>query len=53
MGKAKRKKSKKAKEPKKEPEKSMDDMTNEELDALLIPGNSMLEEDYGIGNLIY
>ena len=28
-------------------------MTNEELNALLIPGNSMLPEDYGMGNLIY
>ena len=28
-------------------------MTNEELNALLIPGNFMLEEDYGMGNLIY
>ena len=30
----------------------MDDMTNEELNSFLIPGNSMLEEDYGMGNLI-
>ena len=27
-------------------------MTNEEVIALLIPGNSMLAEDYGMGNLL-
>ena len=46
MGKAKKRKLKKAKEPEKQPEKSMDDMTDKELNALLIPGNSMLEDDY-------
>ena len=53
MGKAKKKKGKKTKKPEKQPEKSMDVITNEELNALLIPGNSMMEEDYGMGNLIY
>ena len=48
MGKSK-KKSKKAKEPQKQQEKSMDDMLN----AFLILGNSMLAEDYGMENLIY
>ena len=28
--------------------KKMDDMTNEELNALLIPGISMLDDDYGM-----
>ena len=28
--------------------KKMDDMTNEELNALLIPGNSMLADEYGM-----
>ena len=31
----------------------MDGMTNEELNALLIPGNSILPDDYGMGNVIY
>ena len=53
MGKSKKKKNKKAKEPQKQQEKRMDDMTIEELNALLIPGNSMLAENYGMGNLIY
>ena len=53
MGKSKRKKSKKPKQQQKLPEKSMDDMTNEELNALLIPANSILPDDYDMGNLIY
>ena len=39
MGKSKRKESKKHKQQQKQQEKSMDDMTNEEFIALLIPGN--------------
>ena len=30
------------------PAKKMGHMTNEELNALLIPGNSMLDDDYGM-----
>ena len=53
MGKAKQKKTKKRskrgkKDDKTPPAKKMDDMTNEELNALLIPGNSMLDDDYGM-----
>ena len=53
MGKSKKTKSKKPKQHQKQQEKSMDDITNEELNALLTPGNSMLAEDYGMQNLIY
>ena len=53
MGKAKQKKTKKrgkrGKIDGKTPQaKKMDDMTNEELNALLIPGNLMLADDYGM-----
>ena len=47
-GKKKNKKGKKDdKTPQELPAKKMDDMTNEELNALLIPGISMLDDDYG------
>ena len=36
------------KDDKTPPAKSMDDMTNGELNALLIPGNSILADDYGM-----
>ena len=53
MGKTKQKKTKKRskrgkKDGKTPPAKKIDDMTNEELNALLIPGNSLLDEDYGM-----
>ena len=53
MGKAKQRGTKKRskrgqKDGKTPPAKKMDDMTNEELNALLIPGNSMLDDDYGM-----
>ena len=34
------------------PAKKMEDMTNEELNALLIPGISMLDDDYGMECLL-
>ena len=57
MGKGKKKLERKKKKqgkkdehtPRKEvPQKKMDDMTNDELNALLIPGISMLDDDYGM-----
>ena len=52
MGKAKQNKTKKrgkrGKIDGKTQAKKMDDMTNEELNALLIPGNSMLADEYGM-----
>ena len=40
------------KTPQELPVKKMDDMTSEELNALLIPGISMLDDDYGMECLI-
>ena len=40
------------KTPQELPAKMMKDMTNEELNALLIPGISMLDDDYGMGCLL-
>ena len=34
------------------PAKKMEDMTNEELNVLLIPGISMLDDDYGMECLL-
>ena len=56
MGKGKKKLERKKKKqgkkdertPREVPTKQMDDMTNEELNALLIPGISMLDDDYGM-----
>ena len=44
----KRKQNRGGKDGKTPPAKKMDDMTNEELNALLIPGNSMLDKDYSM-----
>ena len=44
----KRKQKRRQKDGKTPPAKKMDDMTNEELHALLIPGNSMLDDEYGM-----
>ena len=52
-GKKKNKKGNKDnKTPQELPAKKMDDMTNEELNALLIPGISMLDDDYGMECLL-
>ena len=40
------------KTPQELPAKKMEDMTNEELNALLIPGISMLDDDYGMECLL-
>ena len=54
--KAGKKKNKNGKEndktPQELPAKKMEDMTNEELNALLIPGISMLDDDYGMECLL-
>ena len=52
-GKKKNKKGKKDdKTPQELPAKKMEDMTNEELNASLIPGISMLDDDYGMECLL-
>ena len=52
-GKKKNKKGKKDdKTPQELPAEKMEDMTNEELNALLILGISMLDDDYGMECLL-
>ena len=46
------KRGKNDKTPQELPAKKMEDMTNEELNALLIPGILMLDDDYGMECLL-